>query len=219
MILNYGSYFLPHHERLNRIVAFLLDVQMKDGGWNCEYLLPGTNHSSLHSTLSVLEGLCQFKKSSGGYRAKEIITAEKKAIAFLLLHNLFQSHRTGKTIDERFLRLSFPCRWRYDILRCLDYFQEARVPYDVRIEKALDILAIKRDRNEKWPLEEKHKGAVHFDMEKSRAPSRWNTLRALRVFRYFRPEFVFGTGSLAVIQMILFCERAGRYRISSDSFW
>jgi hypothetical protein len=185
MILNYGSYFLPRAQRLKDVVEYLLQTQMPDGGWNCEYLCPSTTHSSMHSTLSVLEGLLQFKRTGARYCRAEIIAAEKKAIEFLLKHNLYQSHRTGKTIDERFLRLSFPPRWRYDILRCLDYLQDANVHYDTRMQDALYILRARQNKNGTWPLQEKHKGAVHFTMEKLGAPSRWNTLRALRVLKYF----------------------------------
>lgn len=185
MILNYASYFLPRHDKLRQIVDYLLEVQMADGGWNCQYHHAGTTHSSLHSTLSVLEGLMEYRMSSKKYRTDDILDAEKEAVEFILQHNLYQSHRTGKTIDHRFLRLSFPGRWRFDILRCLDYFRVSKVPYDPRMQQALDILIKKKGKNTKWPLQEKHKGAVHFDMENTRSPSRWNTLRALRVLNYF----------------------------------
>jgi hypothetical protein len=188
MILSYSSYFLPTHKRIKEIIDYLLGVQMHDGGWNCQYKLSGTTHSSLHSTLSVLEGLLQYRRSLNGYRINDIKNAENKSVEFILRHNLYQSHRTGKTIDQRFLRLSFPCRWRYDILRCLDYLQDAKRPYDPRMQLALDIIAGKQDKNGKWPLQEKHRGAVHFDMEKNGSPSRWNTLRALRVLKQYKPH-------------------------------
>lgn len=185
MILNFSSYYLPEHPRLQKIVDFLLGVQMEDGGWNCRYLVKGTTHSSLHSTISVLEGLLEFRRSCAPYRTAEILKAEKGALQFLLNHQLYQSHRTGEIIDARMLRLSFPFRWRYDILRCLDYLRDAGTDYDRRMKKALDIIRSRQKKDGKWPLQEKHKGAVHFDMEKTGAPSRWNTLRALRVLNYF----------------------------------
>lgn len=185
MALSYCSWFLPKDRRLRIIVDYLLDAQMADGGWNCRYLDPNTTHSSLHSTLSVLEGLLEFRRTPQRYRLRKIIEAEKKAIHFLLRHKLYQSHRTGKIIDERMLRLSFPCRWRYDILRCLDYLRDADVPYDPRMKSALEIIGNKRRADGTWAIQEKHKGKVHFDMEKSGTPSRWNTLRCLRVLKHF----------------------------------
>ena len=82
--------------------------------------------------------------------------------------------------------LSYPSRWRYDILRALDYFQCAGVAYEPRMEDAVEVLLKKRRKDGKWPLQAKHPGQTHFDMEKIGAPSRWNTLRALRVFKHFR---------------------------------
>lgn len=190
MILNYASYFLPDHPRLRAIIDFLLHVQMADGGWNCLYRNKETTHSSLHSTLSVLEGLLEFRLTGQKYRITEILSAEKKAVEFLLRHHLYQSHRTGKIIDSKMLRLSFPPRWRYDILRSLDYLQHASVPYDSRMENALIIIKSKRRPDGKWLLQEKHKGHVHFDMEKTGEPSRWNTLRALRVLNYYQGSIV-----------------------------
>ena len=81
--------------------------------------------------------------------------------------------------------LSYPSRWKYDILRALDYFQFAGINYDPRMQDALDILKVKRRKDNKWPLQAKHPGKVHFEMEKSREPSRWNTLRAKRVLKHF----------------------------------
>ncbi len=186
MILSYAAWFLPGDRRLKILVDYLLEAQMADGGWNCRYLSPGTTHSSLHSTLSVLEGLLEFRRANQQYRIQEITDAEKDAIGFLLNHNLYQSHRTGKTIDERMLKLSFPCRWRYDILRCLDYLRDADVSYDTRMESAFEILKKKQRKDGTWPLQQKHPGQVHFEMEKPGMRSRWNTLRCLRVLRHFK---------------------------------
>jgi hypothetical protein len=185
MALSYCSWFLPRDPRLKIIIDYLLDVQMADGGWNCWYLHAGTTHSSLHSTLSVLEGLLAFRRTKQMYRRREIKVAEEKAVHFLLKHKLYQSHRTGKTIDVRMLKLSFPGRWRYDILRCLDYLRDADVAYDPRMDNALQIIVSKRGADGAWPLQEVHKGEVHFDMETPGRPSRWNTLRCLRVLKHF----------------------------------
>ncbi|MBK7410419.1 MAG: hypothetical protein IPJ40_21570 [Saprospirales bacterium] len=184
MILNFASWFVPEAPRLQAIVDYLLHIQMADGGWNCAYY-EGHTHSSLHSTLSVLEGLWEFSKTGRTYREKEIGKARQRGLEFLLVHRLFRSHRTGAIIDPKMLRLSFPSRWRYDILRTLDHFRDAAIPYDGRMQDALEVLKKKEGKAHRWPLQAKHPGQVHFDMEKVGEPSRWNTLRALRVLAYF----------------------------------
>ena len=182
MVLDIGSWFQPGHPTLDSIVEFLLARLMNDGGWNCENL-KGATHSSLHTTLSVLEGFLEYRRSGGDHQLDRIAAAERGGIEFILKHKIYQSHRTGKTIKPQFLLLSYPCRWHYDILRALDYFQNANIGYDSRMQPALDILLKKRRKDGTWLVQNRHPGQVHFELEKIGAPSRWNTLRALRVLR------------------------------------
>jgi hypothetical protein len=185
MFLNYASYFGTEENDLKSIVDFLLAEHMKDGGFNCESNTSGATHSSMHSTISVIEGILEYTQNGYGYRLEELREAEDKSRAFLLQHRLFRSHRTGEIIDKKWLMLSYPSRWRYDILRALDYFHFAGVNYDPRMQDALDVLSKKRRKDNTWPVQAKHPGQTHFDMEKTGGPSRWNTLRAMRVLQHF----------------------------------
>jgi hypothetical protein len=185
MFLNYAAYFWTKEDDLKSIVDFLLTEHMKDGGFNCNSNRKGAIHSSMHSTISVLEGILEYAKNGYRYRLEELQEAEDKSRTFLLQHRLFRSDQTGDIIDKKMLMLSYPSRWRYDILRALDYFQFAGINYDPRMRDALDILTKKRRKDNKWPVQAKHPGQTHFDMEKTGGPSRWNTLRALRVLKYF----------------------------------
>ena len=185
MFLNYACYFRMEEDKLKSIVDFILNEHMQDGGFNCFSNRKGAVHSSFHSTISIIEGILEYRKNGYRYRLKELKDAEAESIEFLLKHKLFRSHRTGDIIDNRMLMLSYPSRWRYDILRALDYFRIAGVEYDSGMDDAIEVLLKKRSSNNKWPLQAKHPGETHFDMEKSGKPSRWNTLRALRVLRYY----------------------------------
>jgi hypothetical protein len=185
MFLNYASYFGIDQNNLKSVVDIILEEQMNDGGFNCQLTRKGAVHSSLHTTLSVVEGIDEYAKNNYTYRITELKKAESEAREFILEHKLYQSHRTGKIISDSFLKLSYPCRWRYDILRCLDYFQFAKVPFDNRMNDAIEVLIKKRKPDFTWPLQAKHIGKTHFDMEIAGKSSRWNTLRAIRVLRYF----------------------------------
>jgi hypothetical protein len=145
----------------------------------------GATHSSLHSTISVLEGLWEYKQNGYTYRLAELDLIAKASVEFILQHRLYKSDKTGEVIDRRMILLSFPSRWYYDILRALDYFQSAGIEYDSRMEDSLEVLRSKRRKDGAWPVQNRHPGAIHFEMEKTGGPSRWNTLRALRVFRHF----------------------------------
>ncbi|MEX2511999.1 MAG: hypothetical protein WD398_03760 [Cyclobacteriaceae bacterium] len=188
MFLNYASYFNTSENRLRSIVDSILHEIMPDGGFNCRSTRSGAKHSSLHSTISVLEGLNEFQKSGYKYRLNDIQSAEESAKEFILLHRLYLSDHTGKIISKDFLKLSYPSRWKYDILRALDYFQYAGSKWDDRMENALNVIAHKRNKNGTWNLQAAHPGMVHFIMEKAGKPSRWNTLRAMRVLKHFKTK-------------------------------
>lgn len=186
MFLNYASYFQVNEIDLHSIVDFILSQHMDDGGFNC--LLntkKGAIHSSLHSTISIIEGIREYEENGYKYRLKELRSVEQESREFILKHKLFRSDRTGEIINKKFLMLSYPFRWYYDILRALEYFRLARVSYDDRMQEAIDILIKKRRADHKWPLQARHPGQTHFEMEQPGRPSRWNTLRALRVLKHY----------------------------------
>jgi hypothetical protein len=185
MFLNYASFFEVPEIELESVVDYTLENQMPDGGFNCEITRKNPVHSSMHTTISVLEGILEFIKAGYQYRVDELTRAKKAAEKFLLMHHLYKSSRSGEIIDKKWAMLSFPSRWRYDILRALVYFVEAGVPYDPRMEDALDVLLSKHRKDGTWPVQAKHPGQVHFDMEKTGTSSRFNTLRALRVLSVY----------------------------------
>ena len=190
MFLTYACYFGTAETDLHSIVDFIIGQQMADGGFNCQSNRSGADHSSLHSTISILEGIHEYVVRGYDYRLRELQAIAAQAREFILLHRLFRSDHTGEIINKGFLMLSYPSRWYYDILRALVYFQAAGIDYDARMQDGLDVLQEKRRKDGTWPVQAKHIGQVHFDMEKTGGPSRWNTLRALRVLRRYAPDFV-----------------------------
>ena len=191
MFLNYASYFKTDPEKLKSIVNFILSQIMQDGGFNCRLNRSGAVHSSLHTTILVLEGISEYEKNGYTYRLDELLKVKQTSIEFILIHKLFLSDRTGEIIHNSFTKLSYPSRWRYDMLRALDYFQYSETKWDDRMQAAIDLLLKKRRKDNSWPLQAKHPGEVHIEMEKAGRPSRWNTLRAMRVLKQFpSPSFL-----------------------------
>ena len=183
MVLSILSHFELEDARLDTIAGHLLERQMPDGGWNCR-LPMGATHGSVHTTISVLEGLRHYERHRG--RGLEAVRrAQYCGRGFLLAHRLFRSHRTGNVIKSEFTRFSFPPRWHYDILRALDHFQSVDAPRDPRLAEAIEIVRSRRREDGRWLLPPAHKGKTYFELERVGAPSRWNTLRALRVLRWW----------------------------------
>lgn len=180
MVLKLTSRFLPHHDARDRIVAHLTDRQLPDGGWNCQDV-NGATHSSLHTTITVLEGLAAARRV-GSDGCDRLMTAGNE---FLFAHHLYRSHTTGEVISPAMTRFSFPPRWWFDVLRGLDYLQSIDAPHDPRLEDPIALLQRKRSKDGRWKLQNRHSGLTYFEMEKVGKPSRINTLRAGRVLRWW----------------------------------
>lgn len=185
MFLNYASYFGMPETDLHSIVDFILSQLMPDGGFNCRSNYGHPHHSSLHTSISVLEGFQQFLTSGYQYRAKEIRAAMASTQEFILIHRFFRSDRTDKVISPQFLRWPYPFRWRYNILRALDHFATAKIAFDPRMQEALDHLKSKQLADGRWKVYAAHPGQQHFVMEPAGKPSRWITLIASRVLRFY----------------------------------
>ncbi len=185
MFLNYAAYFGLAEELLGSVIDFVLSQHMPDGGFNCRKNRTGCRHSSMHSTISVLEGVQSCLDNGYAHRRSELEAVAASGRAFLLAHRLFRSDRTGEVIHPGMTALPFPFRWKYSLLRALDHFRSAGIAHDERLEDALDLLLRKRSGDGTWKLAAAHPGAVHIAMERPGARSRWNTLLALRVLRHF----------------------------------
>ena len=183
MILAIVSCFGIENERIPRLVDYLLRVRMGDGGWNCVYH-QGAVRSSLHTTIAVLEGFLSFLAADSDYRTKEIETAVHEGIEFILRHRLYRSERTGEIIKDEFLKFPFPVRWKYDVLRCLDLFARYRIPYDERMAEGLELVAKGGNTRGRWKAASQP-GKTFFVREKNGSEGRWNTLRALRVLKFY----------------------------------
>ena len=183
MVLSILSHFEYNDDRLDTIADHLLKQQMADGGWNCRRPY-GDTHSSVHTTILALEGLRLYELHRKR-KVRAVRAAQRRGREFLLVHRLFRSHRTGEIIKPIFIRFSFPPRWHYDILRALDYFQAVNAPRDQRLAEAIDIVRSTQDADGRWPLQNSYKGKTYFELERLGAPSRWNTLRALRVLKWW----------------------------------
>jgi hypothetical protein len=178
-ILGIGAYFKEPNDAL---AHRLLGEQLEDGGWNCE--APQSRRSSFHTTICVVEGLLDYELAGG--KSAAVTKARKKAEQYLLERRMFRSLRTGEVVAKRWLRFSFPPFWHYDVLRGLDYLRNAGITPDSRVRDAVEIVMERRHQNGRWPLNLLHPEYIPLEMETGvGSASRWNTLRALRVMRWY----------------------------------
>ncbi|MEO5951215.1 MAG: hypothetical protein ABIQ44_01985 [Chloroflexia bacterium] len=168
---------------VERIMGLLLKEQLADGGWNCE-AERGSTRGSFNTTICVLEALLEFELV-GGDRS-ELREARLRGQEYLLERGMLRRLSTGEVVDADFTRFSFPTWWYYDVLRGLEYMRRAGVAPDDRVAEAIELVRSKRDAEGKWILENEHSGTKAIDLgEEEGKPSRWNTLRALRVLDWY----------------------------------
>jgi hypothetical protein len=164
------------------IVKRILDERLEDGGWNCE-AENGSVRSSFDTTIDVLDGLLEFERAAGA--ATEVRTARRGGEEYLLERSLFRRKSTGEVVRPGYLEFAFPYYWHYDVLRALDYFRASGANPDPRMAEAVGVVRSKQQPDGRWLLDYIHPGRVHFDLESVGTPSRWNTLRALRVLEWW----------------------------------
>jgi hypothetical protein len=186
-----GAYF---GQNVQGLVARLLAEQLRDGGWNCE-AANGSTRSSFNTTICVLEALLAYERAVRG--SQEIIEARLRGQEYLLERRLFRRRSTGQVIERdrkggsEWTLFAFPTWWHYDVLRGLEYLRSAGVAYDERMAEAIELLASKRGSDGLWPLETRYPGVMPVEMDEGQGqPSRWNTLRALRVLNWFQGDHV-----------------------------
>ena len=180
-----GAYF---GQDVHALVQRLLGEQLADGGWNCEAEF-GSTRSSFNTTICVLEGLLAYERAFGPNPA--VTAARLRGQEYLLARHLMRRLSTGEIItqdrqsDMVWTQFAFPAWWSYDILRGLDYLREAGVMPDGRLDEAITLVRTKQQPDGRWLLDDELTGQqlVRLDAGIGQ-PSRWNTLRALRVLRW-----------------------------------
>ena len=176
-------------EDVRGLIERLIGEQLPDGGWNCE--APGrSTRSSFNTTICVLEALLEYERFAND--APEVTIARLRGEEYLLERHLFRRKSTGEAIEHdrkggaSWWRFAFPTGWHYDVLRALEHLRRAGAAPDRRAAEAIDRMAAKRDPDGRWPLETRYAGRMPVEMDDDVGrPSRWNTLRALRVLRWW----------------------------------
>lgn len=180
-----GAYF---RQDVGGLIARLLGEQLADGGWNCD--APKSTHSSFNTTICVLEALLEYEQA--GCDEPKVTAARLRGQEYLLERRLLRRLSTGVAIERdrkggtSWTRFAFPTWWHYDVLRGLEYLRRAGVDPDERLGEAIDLVAAKRDDHGRWTLDTRHAGRMPVEMDADEGrPSRWNTLRALRVLSWY----------------------------------
>jgi hypothetical protein len=181
MLIRITSYHGHQDPRFADLVAYLLDQQLDDGGWNCATRTDKGQHSSFHTTIQALEALDAYARAGGPIDGGD---AARRGRDFFLRHRLYQSHRTGEVAVRASTRFpAFP-EWHFDVLRGLEYFVDVGADRDERLRPAIQVPPRPRRADGRWPTYRPYPGRQWFALEPP-GPSRWTTVRALRVLNWW----------------------------------
>ena len=188
MLLSLVCYGKINDFRVNEILDYILAHQMDNGGWNCAWdsVHNRSTVGSVHTTISILEALGDFKKYGYDYRLTEIEQQVALGQQYLLNRQLFKSLKTGEVIHQDMISFHYPCRWKYDCFRALEYFVHIEYPYDNRMHEALDLVksALKKGYINRG---KSYSGKTHFRLE-SGTKGRFNTYRGLFILKHYDNE-------------------------------
>jgi hypothetical protein len=182
LALSILSYFEYEDDCVHQIADYLIRAQNSDGSWFFDDR-NGAEKYSFENTMIILKGLLEYQKKFPNHN-QNLIEAQRKGQEYLLKNDLFKDPKTSLPINQKWLKISFPYYWFYDVLVALDYFREANVK-DKRLQNALKIIQNKQNNTGTWNLENKHAGKTVFEMEQVGKPSRGNTLRCLRAIKWW----------------------------------
>lgn len=181
-----GAYF---RQDVRGIIDRLLGEQLSDGGWNCE-AENGSTRSSFNTTICVLEALLEYERVNGSQ--PDVTEARLRGEEYLLERRLFRRKSTGEVIEKDrkggtvWANFAFPTWWHYDLLRALEYLRRAGVTPDERVAEAVQIVESKRGSDGRWLLDTQYPGKMPIEINEGVGqPSRWITLRALRVLDWY----------------------------------
>lgn len=186
MYLNYAAYYGADISIIERIVDFILGQRMNDGGYNCSFNQKGAVHSSLHTSICVLEAFRTYISHGHTYRADEITRSMDRIVEFILEHKFFRSSTTNEVIDPKMLIMTYPFRWKYTILRALHACVECNVPYDERMDEALSIIENARTKDNTWKIRSPYPGQTYFLMQEPGKPSPMITFLSLKILKRYR---------------------------------
>lgn len=187
MLVSLTCYGKKNDTRVHEMIDYILNHKMPDHGWNCRWEnKPYPRISSVHTTLSILEGLRDYLMGGYSYRVEEVKRAMNAGIETLLNRHLYQAHQTNEPIHIAMIKPTYPPRWKYDIYRAMEFFVSIEYPYDNRMKEALDIIK-NTFKGPFMPKGSQISGLIHFKLEDSKY-GMFNTLRALKIMQFYCPS-------------------------------
>ena len=134
----------------------------------------------------AVKAMLAFGKISPDLRTPEIREAVDKGVEFLLTYDPavadYPSGYASKPSSSWF-KFGYPIGYVTDVLQNLEALATLGHARDPRLAHALELVKDKQDAQGRWTMEYSYNGKTWVDIESRQQPSKWVTLRALRVLK------------------------------------
>jgi hypothetical protein len=117
-------------------------------------------------------------------RSPAVESAIEACLNFLCRHDVARcDYPPADRISPLWFRFGFPLAYASDILLNLEALAGAGCAGDPRLNDAIGFVLSKQDERGRWIMEQGYRGRMWADIEKRGRPSKWVTLRALRLLK------------------------------------
>ena len=173
--------------RTQRLLDFTVGYHDSEGaGWKCRSypinpaaVFPKNCYMGATKMLRALSTIPLQKRS---VEVRSMIDREVENILNNGIYKYLRNPDGTRKDKTGWKKLGFPLFYQSDVLEVLDTLTRLGIR-DERMQPAIDIVLEARQPDGRWLLENTYNGKMWVDIEEKRKPSKWITLRALRVLK------------------------------------
>ena len=175
--------------RVQKAINWLIKHQRYDDGiaqapegWPYRYEKCWGTHTCHMGIVKTLKALAEIPPNK---RSKSVNNTIENSVNYLFKHHLYKkSHDLSQVGHQDWIKFGFPRLWQTDALEMLEILINLDY-YDKRMQDAVDLIVNKQNNEGKWNMERTFNGRFQTSIEPKGKPSKWNTLKALKVLKRF----------------------------------
>ena len=185
--LNHFGYL--EDPRTQHLLDFLVEYHdMKNAGWRCRaYPINPDGVSPVNCYMGAVKVLKSFAAIPEEHGRPGIRSIIEREVENVLENRVFRYLKTpdGEMKEKAgWKRFGFPLFYQSDALEVLDTLTSLGV-HDERMTDAIDLVQTLKNADDRWILKNSFNGKMWCDIEVRGQPSKWITLRAMRVLKRY----------------------------------
>ncbi|MBN1682929.1 nitrogen fixation protein NifH [Candidatus Bathyarchaeota archaeon] len=193
-ILTYLIHFgYLNDDRTKKLLNFIIDYHSDDSaGWKCRSYPINKNGvfpiNCYMGAVKVLKALSFIPKEKRSKSLNFLVDREVENILENYIYKYLRNPDGSRKDKAGWKKFGFPLFYQSDALEVLDILVRLGKSDD-RMQPAIDLVLKSRQPNHKWLLNNTFNSKMLVNFEEKGKPSKWITLRALRVLKHFGIEY------------------------------